>query len=271
MSMEVWMIFASTLLPESQPKWRHCIRNRSLLSRQPPTGLSATAISGSQINLTWKASSGATSYNVKRSATSGCPYNTIATPTGTNCSNTGLSESTTYYYVVSAVNGAGEIANSTEASAMTQTSAPAAPANLAATAGDANVSLDWADNGESDLDSYNVYRSTTSGSYGAALATGIGLSAYMDNSALNGTTYYYVVTAVDADAHESACSNEAMATPNDGSIISLGAADFESGFGDWVNISGQDSHDWTRNSGGTLTPSTGPDQRGRRQHVVCLS
>jgi hypothetical protein len=38
----------------------------------------------------------------------------------------------------------------------------------------------------------------------------------------------------------------------------LNSVDFESGLGDWVNISGDDTHDWTRDSGGTITPSTGP-------------
>ncbi|MBN1766120.1 MAG: endo-1,4-beta-xylanase, partial [Sedimentisphaerales bacterium] len=41
---------------------------------------------------------------------------------------------------------------------------PAPPTGLAATAGDNTVALDWNDNGEPDLEGYNVYRSTTSGS-----------------------------------------------------------------------------------------------------------
>lgn len=87
-----------------------------------PTGLTATAVSSSQINLSWTASSGATSYNVKRATVSGGPYTTVATGlTATSYSDTGLAASTTYYYVVSAVNSAGESANSTEASATTPT------------------------------------------------------------------------------------------------------------------------------------------------------
>jgi fibronectin type 3 domain-containing protein len=95
------------------------------------------------------------------------------------------------------------------------TTPPAAPTGLTATAGSGSVSLDWADNTEPDLASYKVYRSTTSGSYGAALATGIAASAYTDNTAVNGTTYYYVVTAVDVSSNESGYSNEASATPAD--------------------------------------------------------
>ena len=95
------------------------------------------------------------------------------------------------------------------------TTPPLAPTALAATPGDSSVSLDWADNGEGDLASYSVYRSTTLGSYGAALATGLATSAYADNTAVNGTTYYYVVTAVDVSTNESVVSAEVSATPND--------------------------------------------------------
>jgi parallel beta-helix repeat protein len=83
-----------------------------------PTGLTATAVSSGQINLSWTASSGAMSYNVKRATVSGGPYTTI--PTGvtiTTYSDTGLTGGTTYYYVVSAVNAGGESTNSNEASA----------------------------------------------------------------------------------------------------------------------------------------------------------
>ena len=78
-----------------------------------PTGLTPTVVSSSQINLAWNASTGATSYNVKRATVSGGPYTTIAPGvTATNYSDTGLSAGTTYYYVVSAVNSSGESANS---------------------------------------------------------------------------------------------------------------------------------------------------------------
>ena len=81
-----------------------------------PTGLTATAGNG-QVSLTWNASAGATSYNVKRSTASGGPYTTISSPTTTSYSDTSVTNGTPYYYVVSAVNSAGESANSTQASA----------------------------------------------------------------------------------------------------------------------------------------------------------
>jgi glycosyl hydrolase family 44 len=88
-----------------------------------PSGLTATA-GNAQVNLSWSASSGATSYNVKRSTTSGGPYTTIASPTTTSYNDPSLTNGTAYYYVLSAVNPYGESGNSSQASAT-----PAAPAN----------------------------------------------------------------------------------------------------------------------------------------------
>jgi fibronectin type 3 domain-containing protein len=85
-----------------------------------PTGVSATAVSSSQINLAWSASSGATSYTVLRATTSGGPYSSVGTSATTSFSNTGLAASTTYYYVVQASNGTCSSGNSAQASATTQ-------------------------------------------------------------------------------------------------------------------------------------------------------
>lgn len=80
-----------------------------------PTGLSATA-SNAQVALAWNASTGATSYNVKRSATTGAE--TLLTNVATaSFTDSGLTNGITYYYVVSAMLPAGESANSTEVSA----------------------------------------------------------------------------------------------------------------------------------------------------------
>jgi fibronectin type 3 domain-containing protein len=85
-----------------------------------PTGLGATAVSASQINVSWTASLGATSYNVKRSTTSGAPYETVVSNVlSTSYSDTaGLSAGTRYYYVVSALNAGVESGNSAETSAV---------------------------------------------------------------------------------------------------------------------------------------------------------
>ena len=92
---------------------------------------------------------------------------------------------------------------------------PAAPTGLAATPGNDTVSLDWSDNGEADMNGYNVYRSTTQGSgYGKLNVALVADSNYIDSDVNNGTPYYYVVTAVDINDHESVYSIEAPATPD---------------------------------------------------------
>lgn len=94
------------------------------------------------------------------------------------------------------------------------TTPPSAPASLNATAGDAQVALDWPDNTEPDLAGYNVYRSTTeSGSYLRINMTLVASSAYLDSTSVNGVQYWYIVTAVDRSGNESAASAAATAMP----------------------------------------------------------
>jgi N-acetylneuraminic acid mutarotase len=82
---------------------------------------------------------------------------------------------------------------------------------LTATAGDSQVNLSWT--AVDNASSYNVYRSTTSGGPYTKIATGVTGTTYNDTDVTNGTTYYYVVTAVNSSGTESAYSNEASATP----------------------------------------------------------
>ncbi len=175
-----------------------------------PTGLAAVA-GNAQVTLSWTTSPTATSYHVKRSTTSGAETQ-IAAPASTGYSDTGLTNGTKYFYVVSAVNSGGESANSTEVSAtpVAPVNPPATPAGLQATGGNAQVSLSW--NASAGAASYNVKRSTTNdGPYGTAVASPSATN-YTDTTVTNGTTYYYVVSAVNT-AGQSANSAQASATP----------------------------------------------------------
>lgn len=86
-----------------------------------PAGLTAQASGSTGINLSWTAVTGATAYNIYRSATADGQYTKINSSqiTAASYADTGLSSSTTYFYKVTAVNGAGESAASTAASAAT--------------------------------------------------------------------------------------------------------------------------------------------------------
>ncbi len=96
---------------------------------------------------------------------------------------------------------------------------PAAPTGLAVGVPVSNggtLNLSWAANTEPDLAGYNVYRSTTSG--GPYTKANVGLvttNAYNSTGLINGTTYFFAVTAMDTSGNESPRSAEASGTPVD--------------------------------------------------------
>ncbi|MBN2512244.1 MAG: fibronectin type III domain-containing protein, partial [Sedimentisphaerales bacterium] len=224
-----------------------------------PENLSATAISGSRINLTWNASFGATNYNIKRSTADGGPFTHVTSLSETSFSDTGLSEMTTYYYVVSAVNSAGESADSIQAGVTTQSTPPEAPTGLTAAVNDGSVILNWDANTENDLAGYCVYRSTMSESgYVRTNESLLDGPEFTDNSVVYYTNYHYVVTAVDIYGYESDYADDVVIMPTDSHAVQIHAIDFENGIGDWSNVTEEDLHDWILDSNGTLTPNTGP-------------
>ena len=83
-----------------------------------PTNVIATfGVAG--VSLGWSSVPNATSYNIKRSTVSGGPYTNILSSPNSSGTDTTAGNSTTYYYVVSAVNVSGQSANSTEVSVTT--------------------------------------------------------------------------------------------------------------------------------------------------------
>jgi hypothetical protein len=83
-----------------------------------PQGLTANS-SSSSIALSWNAVNGVTSYNVKRATINGGPFTVIASGiTATNYTDTTASPGANYFYVVIAVNAAGESPNSPAVSAL---------------------------------------------------------------------------------------------------------------------------------------------------------
>jgi fibronectin type 3 domain-containing protein len=196
-----------------------------------PQGL--TAIGSNQaVQISWSApasngGAAVSSYNVYRSTTPGAEGNTpvAAGVTGTSFVDSPLTNGTTYYYTVAAVNAVGTGPQSGEANATPQATAPSVPVGLAASGGNGSVSLSWnvpASDGGSPVTGYNIYRSTTPGGEGStALATGVTTTNYTDTTVTNGTTYYYTVAAVNAVA-TGPQSGEASATPKVPSAAYIG-------------------------------------------------
>ena len=184
----------------------------SVSAPSTPAGLQVTSSGVNSVSLSWTASTGSpTSYNVKRAATSGGTYTTIGTTTAPTVTYTDtVTGGATYYYEVSAVNGGGESANSSYVSATPTLGVPSAPTGLAATPDNNQVSLSWTAPAVGSPTSYNVLRGTSSGIYPVTNTTSS--TSYTDTGLANGTTYYYVIEAVNS-AGTSANSTEMSATP----------------------------------------------------------
>ena len=214
-----------------------------------PQGLTASAVSTSQIDLEWLVAPGADSYTVKRASSSGGPYITLASNVeGHSYSDTGLAELATYYYVISAVNATGESADSAEVGAMTQTtSPPAAPTGLGAVASSYNqMSLSWT--GSVGADHYIVKRAVSSGGPYMTVGVGIAETSFLDSGLFADTAYYYVVSAVN-DIGEGADSSEATAsTLSSATVAAVADTYVRDGSAD-TNF-GLDTHLAVKNDGG---------------------
>jgi cellulose 1,4-beta-cellobiosidase len=166
-----------------------------------PAALAATP-GDKQVALNWSASSGATSYIVKRATVSGGPYATIASPSSTTYTNTGLINGTTYYYVVSAVNSAGESGNSPQVSATPQPPLqPAAPTKVSASSGPpkGGITLRWTQSTSPGVTQNYIYRRTSTGSYSSTPTVKINATtSYVDSKLSSGSNYCYLVSAVSS-------------------------------------------------------------------------
>jgi RHS repeat-associated protein len=178
------------------------MRNAWAQAPAAPTNLTAIA-ANQRVNLSWVAVSGATSYTVLCGTATGGPYSTtvVSGATSTNYSNTGLTNGAPLFYVVKAVNSGGTSGNSNQASA-TPNTAPAAPTNLSATGQTGQVTLSWTP--VAGATGYNIYRWTSASpqSY-APTYSSVTQDPYYNTGLTNGTTYYYLVSAVGSNGAES--------------------------------------------------------------------
>ncbi len=190
----------------------------------PPTGLKATSISSSEIDLSWTAptnngGSPITGYSILRSRDGGSTWSYVTSNTGstaTTYAHTGLTAGSTYYYAVHAINSVG-ISYASNIAFATTTSIPSPPTGLKATSiSSSEIDLSWTaptNNGGSPITGYSILRSRDGGSTWSYVTSNTGSTAttYAHTGLTAGSTYYYAVHTINSIG-SSYASNIASAT-----------------------------------------------------------
>ena len=176
----------------------------TLTAPAAPTGLTAQAVSTSQINLSWTASTGATSYNIYELQNGQAVLIGSVGSGSTSFAVSNLSTATTYSFAVAAANAAGSTMSGwVQATTAAPIVTVSAPTGVKATATSSTVAhVAWA--ATSGATGYLVYewngaQAVQMASVGAA-ATSVDIGGQAP-----GTTEYFYVTAYNANS--SASSN----------------------------------------------------------------
>ena len=191
----------------------------------PPTiPQNVTAVAGNgQVSLSWNKSMDFDflRYRVYED-TSPNPDSLVGSSTPGDIADTtmtvsGLTDGIIYYFRVTAVDGAGNESGYSNQVTARPNGPPTIPQNVAAVAGDAQVSLTWNKSVDFDFLRYRVYGGTSSNPTAKIDSTAGGNVADTTRTVaglVNGLTYYFRVTAVDSGGNESAHSNEVNSQPD---------------------------------------------------------
>jgi fibronectin type 3 domain-containing protein len=207
-----------------------------------PANLRSTASTYNSINLAWGAVTGAVFYRVYYATSAEGSKTLVGENSGTSYAHTtGLSADTTYYYFVSAVNYTGEGAYTEALSVRTLLAPLSAPTNVTATALSTNsIQVEW---GAVDgTIGYRVYRATSAG--GTRILLNTVTTTSFTNGGLDAVTYWYFITALNADNVESALSASASMIPKPNAPGNVRATGYDYGVlrVSWNSVSGRDSY-----------------------------
>ena len=238
-----------------------------------PTGLAAVPGNG-QVTLSWAApasdgGSPVTGYDLYEGTTADFNGSApLADVAGTAATVTGLVNGTTYYFKVTAVNGVGE-GPGAETKAVPVT-VPDAPTGLAAVPGNGQVTLSWAapaSDGGSPVTGYDLYVETTPGFTDKTPLADVAGTAATVTGLVNGTTYYFKVTAVNGVGEGPGAETKAVpvtvpdaptglaAVPGNGQVTLSWAAPASDG---GSPVTGYIIYQGTSPGGETGTPVNGP-------------
>jgi surface antigen/PKD repeat protein len=187
-----------------------------ILPPAEPTALAATAVSPSQIDLTWVDNAdNEDGFRIERSLAETTGFTSIATLSAdvTSYSDIGLSPDTTYYYRIYAFNTAGDSWTYAADDTTTFSPPPDAPSNLAATAvSESQIDLTWVDNAGNE-DGFKLERSLDGTNWTLIATLGTNLISYSDTGLKPGTTYYYRVYAFNRAGDSTYATDDATTLP----------------------------------------------------------
>lgn len=197
-----------------------------------PKNLQLTATTDSTVSLSWspKPYHSLLGYNLYRSTVPGeydDPPINGSVITDTVFQDSGLHATEVYYYAISSVNTSfvqGSLSSDLEVTV----GRPSIPTGLAAESQKDLVTLFWQHNPEDDVTGYKIYRTEDCSTY--VLVDSVGWqSLYWDWSVVNGTIYYYRITAIDSTELESFPSDTVWALPMafDQGVVVLDATNAE--------------------------------------------
>ena len=225
-----WNSYFPTKLAEAQARYQAAkeiyqqrANEADTTAPSAPSSLTATPASGTQINLSWTASTdnvGVTGYQVERCQGAGCSsFALITTATGTTYNDTGLTAGTSYTYRVRATDAPGNLSaysnTATQTTTPPDTTPPDPPTNLrASVASTTQINLSWeipADN--VGVTGYQVERCQGAGCTNfTVIDPAVVTNAFYDIGLSAGTSYTYRVRATDAPGNLSAYSDTATQT-----------------------------------------------------------
>lgn len=181
-----------------------------------PSGLTATALSQTEIELKWSdGSSNENEFVIFRRNDAGMfvEHDTVAA-NDTNYIDDALTANTSYSYQVRARNGGGTSNASNTANATTHPNAPAAPSLFTAAGQSQNsIRLTWQDN-SADEASFKLERSTDGTTWSAPIILGANLETYLDNGLAVDTIYHYRLVASNTGGDSPAVTTQGRTHPD---------------------------------------------------------
>jgi len=184
------------------------------LPPDPPSSLNATAISSSQINLSWTNVPDEDGYKLYRSLSASGTYSQIETlgANVTTYSNTDLNPNTQYCYKVESYNSAGSSGYSPYDCATTDQDLPSSPSWFTATTySNSQINVSWED--VTNEDGYKLYRSlSASGTYSQIETLGANVTTYSNTDLNPNTQYCYKVEAYNGAGNSGYSSYDCATT-----------------------------------------------------------